>query len=38
MNPWWWTLPVWANLTRADLYEAYGRDDWDALVERGALR
>lgn len=27
-----------ANLTRANLTGAYGRDDWDALVERGALR
>ena len=27
-----------ANLTGADLSRAYGRDDWDALVKRGALR
>jgi hypothetical protein len=27
-----------ADLSRADLSGAYGRDDWDALVERGAFR
>lgn len=27
-----------ANLSGANLYGAYGRDDWDDLVERGAIR
>ena len=27
-----------ADLTGADLYCAVGRDDWDELVERGAIR
>lgn len=27
-----------ANLTRADLFGAVGRDDWDDLVKRGAIR
>ena len=27
-----------ANLSRANLSRAYGRDDWDALVARGAIR
>jgi len=27
-----------ADLSGADLYGAYGRDDWDALAQRGAIR
>ena len=28
----------WADLSRANLSGAYGSDDWDALVARGAIR